>query len=79
MSKRILRKKEVLAKTGLGPSRLYELVAEGTFPRQVRLGLKSVGWIESEVDGWIDERVRIRDSAPAKRKRRIGATAAAEA
>ena len=35
-------------------------MSEGTFPKQVSLGAKSVAWVESEVDDWIMDRVEER-------------------
>ena len=64
MSKRILRLPEVEAKCGIKVSEIYERVLLGTFPRQVPLGPKTVGWLESELDTWIDERVREREETP---------------
>ena len=49
-------------KTSLGHSSIYKFIAEGTFPKQVSLGAKSVAWLESEVDDWIMDRVGERDS-----------------
>jgi prophage regulatory protein len=64
--KRILRMPAVQAKTGLKHSRIYEEMAktragEGDFPLSVPLGPKSVGWLETELDQWIDRRVAERD------------------
>jgi prophage regulatory protein len=53
----ILKLKAVLLKTGLSCSSLYVYLGNGTFPKQVNLGPRSVGWIESEVDGWIVRRM----------------------
>ena len=53
---RLIKLKEVMAKTSLGHSSIYKFIAEGTFPKQVSLGAKSVAWVESEVDDWIMER-----------------------
>lgn len=50
---RILRLSAVLWKTGLPKSGLYRLIKEGSFPRQVPLTPRSVGWRESEVERWI--------------------------
>lgn len=58
---RILRRKAVTEKTGLERSAIYERMKLGTFPKQVKIGPKSVGWVESEVNNWISERVRRRD------------------
>ena len=65
MSKRILRLAAVEEKTGLKHSAIYERMAKGTFPKQVRLGPKSVGWIEEEVDAYIERLMAERDQTPA--------------
>ena len=54
---RILRLPDVLARTGLSRSTIYVRVANGTFPKPVPLGARAVGWIESDVDEWIRERI----------------------
>ncbi len=50
---RILRLRQTLERTGLSRSTLYEKISAGTFPAPVNLGVRSVGWLESEVDEWI--------------------------
>ena len=62
---RILRRREVEARVGLGRSALYEAVHAGRFPRPVKLGLRASGWIEAEVAEWITERIAARDAAEA--------------
>ena len=57
---RLIKLKEVMAKTSLGHSSIYKFISEGTFPKQVSLGAKSVAWVESEVDEWILEMIRRR-------------------
>jgi len=54
---RLIKLKEVIEKTSLGRSTIYEFMTKGTFPKQVSLGAKSVAWLESEVDDWIMERI----------------------
>ncbi|WP_419861882.1 helix-turn-helix transcriptional regulator [Candidatus Palauibacter sp.] len=54
---RLLRLPEVLARTGLSRSTIYVRLEQGRFPRPVSLGVRAVGWIESEVDEWIRERI----------------------
>jgi prophage regulatory protein len=39
---------------------LYNLEHERKFPKRVHLGENRVGWIESEIDGWIAERAASR-------------------
>ena len=58
---RLIKLKEVILKTSLGHSSIYKFIAEGTFPRQVSLGAKSVAWLESEVDVWIMDRLGERE------------------
>lgn len=54
---RILRRKQVEDRVGLSCSTLYAGIAAGTFPKPIQLGAQSVGWLESEIDAWLRERV----------------------
>ena len=58
----ILRLDAVKARTGLSRSYIYLLITEGKFPKQVSLGARAVGWVESEIDSWIE--ARINESRP---------------
>jgi len=58
MSKAILRLNATLAKTGLSRSVLYSEISKGNFPKQISLSERSIGFLESEVENWIDERVK---------------------
>lgn len=55
----IIRRKQVEARTGLPRSSIYAGVANGTFPKPIALGEKSVGWLEHEVEEWIASRVAV--------------------
>lgn len=59
---RILKLKEVMNRTALGRSTLYHLLKNSCFPKPVPLGPRAVGWLESEVEGWIIGRVKERDT-----------------
>ena len=48
------RKPIVLSRTGLSNSTLYYFINEGTFPKPVKLGKRTVAWKKSEIDEWID-------------------------
>jgi prophage regulatory protein len=63
---RFLRLREVLVRTGLTRSMAYALLKDGHFPRSINLGPRAVGWLESEIDSWIAERVQASRSAKAK-------------
>lgn len=57
MSNKILRLPAVQSRTGLSRSSIYLRIAEGTFPQQVSLGARAVGWIEAEIDDWLDRQI----------------------
>jgi prophage regulatory protein len=57
---RILRLPAVISRTGLPRASIYQQMALGSFPKPIALSTRSRGWIESEVDGWIAERIRAR-------------------
>ncbi|MEW4982969.1 MAG: AlpA family transcriptional regulator [Cycloclasticus sp.] len=57
MSEQILKLPEVTKVTGLARSTIYKLISENNFPKQIKLTTFSSGWIKSEVDQWIDERI----------------------
>lgn len=49
----ILRLPEVKSRTGLSRSSIYIYIKKGLFPAPMKLGLRSVGWFESEIQNWI--------------------------
>jgi prophage regulatory protein len=57
MTYTILRLPAVKARTGLSRSTIYLRVSEGTFPRPVSLGRRAVGWLEAEIQEWLQRRV----------------------
>jgi prophage regulatory protein len=62
MGTRLIRLNEVIAKTGLSRSRIYQYINEGKFPANVSLGGRSVAWVESEIDKWIENTIDQRDN-----------------
>jgi prophage regulatory protein len=59
MSKKFIRLPEVKNKTGLSRSSIYLRMSNGYFPRSISLGngSRAIGWLESAVNQWIDERI----------------------
>ena len=55
---RLIRRKEVQAKTGLGASSIYAMMQQGTFPKAINISERRVAWIESDIDLWISERIK---------------------
>ena len=57
MTKKILRLPDLLVMIGLSRSGVYEAIFAGTFPKPVKIGLRAVGWLSSDVDDWISQRI----------------------
>ncbi|MCR9910316.1 AlpA family transcriptional regulator [Vibrio campbellii] len=60
---RFLRLKDVKEKTGLSKSAIYSKVKEGEFPMNVSIGSRTVAWLESDINEWLERRIRARDKA----------------
>jgi prophage regulatory protein len=53
----ILRLPAVKVRTGLSRSTIYLRISEGSFPKPVSLGSRAVGWLESEVNDWLNQQI----------------------
>ena len=56
MQDRVIRGTEIIHKTGLSLSTIWRLERDGTFPRRRSLGPQAIGWLESEVNDWLQSR-----------------------
>jgi len=54
----ILRLPAVKARTGLSRSTIYLRISDGSFPKPISLGARAVGWIEDEIEQWLDEQIK---------------------
>ncbi|MDG9857989.1 AlpA family transcriptional regulator [Pseudomonas nitroreducens] len=63
---KILRLAAVIESTGLARSTIYKFVGSGEFPKPVPLVGRSVGWLESETQEWIQGRIAARDLNPGR-------------
>jgi prophage regulatory protein len=52
-----LRRNKVEAMTGLGRSSIYARMANGTFPKPVKLSTRMVRWVSSDIQGWLNDRI----------------------
>lgn len=56
--RRILRLREVKTITGLGRTKIYDLMKEGSFPKSRRIsGASIVGWDSLEIEAWITQQL----------------------
>ncbi len=53
---RLLRTNELIRRTGLSRSTLWRLERDGKFPKRRQIGAGAVGWLEHEIDEWIEKR-----------------------
>lgn len=53
----ILRRREVETRTGLSRSTIYSRVAEHSFPSPINLGGRAVGWVEDEIEAWLQQQL----------------------
>ena len=54
---KIVKRPVVESITGLSRSSIYAKMENGTFPKAVKLGIRSVGWLEHEIQSWIGNRI----------------------
>jgi len=52
---RFLRLQTVLNRTGLSRTTMYRMMRDGSFPENVQLGPRCVGWRESAIESWMRE------------------------
>ena len=57
MSLKLITLKEVLLKTTLSRSGVYEGIAKRTFPPQIVLSPRRVAWCEKAIDEWVQARI----------------------
>lgn len=57
----LLRLPEVIRRTGLSRSAIYEAIKLGRFPKPVRLTAAARAWHSTEIDAWIAARLATRD------------------
>ena len=50
---RLIRLSEVMNKTGFGKAWIYRLISQNRFPQPVKIGIRAIAFIESEIEEWI--------------------------
>ena len=54
----ILRWPDVQKRVGICRSHAHQLIARNQFPAPIKLGPRASGWLESEINTWITQRIR---------------------
>ena len=55
---KMLRLPQVLDRTGLSRSSIFNLIKKGVFPRQIQLAPRTVAWNQSDINDWLVSRIR---------------------
>jgi prophage regulatory protein len=55
---RLLKVDDVIARLGVSRSTIWRLTQSGNFPRPVAISPGRKGWLKSQVDAWIANRLR---------------------
>ncbi|EFK2376089.1 helix-turn-helix transcriptional regulator [Escherichia coli] len=53
----LIRMPETMRRTGYGRAWIYKLIAQGSFPKPVKIGSRAIAFVESEIDEWINQRI----------------------
>jgi len=53
---RMLRIKDVIKITAMSNSTIYGLIKSNDFPRPKRIGKRAVGWLENDIQLWLETR-----------------------
>ena len=57
MSHKIIRLPEVQEMVGLSRPSIYRRISTGDFPATISLGDRAVGWLQSDIELWLDKRI----------------------
>jgi len=63
MNDKFIKIADVMNRTTLGRSSIYKYIKLGLFPKAVTSIGKSNVWVEREIQEWIQERIKARDTA----------------
>ena len=58
----IIKINAVKQQTNLSAPSIYRLAKQGDFPKPIKLAARASGWLQCEIDDWIQERLNARDS-----------------
>jgi len=56
LMKKIIGKKMMYEKLGISSTTLWRMIQRGEFPAPIQISPRRVGWLEEDVDQWIEKR-----------------------
>ncbi|WP_140919730.1 helix-turn-helix transcriptional regulator [Limnobaculum xujianqingii] len=57
LTQSLIRLHEVQRRTGYSKAWIYRLISQKRFPQSVKIGTRSIAFIESEINEWINQRI----------------------
>ena len=66
----LLSTKQVLELVPVSKTQLYRMINSGQFPKPLPIGDHRVGFLEAEVEAWIEQRMKMRDEGVGAEMRR---------
>lgn len=57
---RLISLKDVVARTALSKSTIYQLIKDNAFPKSINITTRRVAWVVHEIDSWLSERINAR-------------------
>ncbi|CAM2928557.1 helix-turn-helix transcriptional regulator [Moritella viscosa] len=57
MSNKIVRLPHVKSQTGLSRSSIYLRMSQGEFPKSISLGARAIGWLEADINQWLEDKI----------------------
>ncbi|MBW5821446.1 helix-turn-helix transcriptional regulator [Yersinia enterocolitica] len=57
MANAFIRLSDVQRRTGYSKAWIYRLIKQERFPKPVKIGSRSIAFVESEIDEWINQRI----------------------
>jgi len=65
---KIIKLPKVMEITTLSRASIYRLIADGDFPKQVKLSTRACAWVEQDVLNWLNDRINSRHSSANQQK-----------
>lgn len=56
-NRKVLRMRAVEEITGKKKSSIYAAIKAGTFPAPISLGGRASGWVSTDIDDWLEQRI----------------------
>jgi prophage regulatory protein len=53
----LLKLPEVKRRVGLSKTDIYIMMSANRFPRNVKISIRSVAWVESEIENWVQQKI----------------------